>query len=46
MQVILDGVSRGWVQPYVDKSFSFEQVGAAHAYIEARRNIGKIVLVP
>ena len=46
MQVILDGVSRGWVQPYVDKSFSFEQVGAAHAYIEARRNIGKVVLVP
>ncbi|MEN3333937.1 MAG: synaptic vesicle rane protein [Blastocatellia bacterium] len=46
MQVILDGVRRGWVQPYVDKSFSFEQAGAAHAYIEARRNIGKVVLVP
>jgi synaptic vesicle membrane protein VAT-1 len=46
MQVILDGVSSGWVQPYVDKSFSFEQAGAAHAYIEARRNLGKVVLVP
>lgn len=46
MQAILDGVSRGWVRPYVDKSFSFEQTGEAHAYIEARRNIGKVVLVP
>lgn len=46
MQVILDGVSSGWVQPYVDQSFSFEQAGAAHAYLEARRNLGKVVLVP
>jgi NADPH:quinone reductase-like Zn-dependent oxidoreductase len=46
MRGILDGVSSGWVRPYVNKSFSFEQVGAAHAYIEARRNIGKVVLVP
>jgi len=46
MQVILDGVGAGWARPYVDKSFSFEQVGAAHAYLEARRNIGKVVLVP
>jgi NADPH:quinone reductase-like Zn-dependent oxidoreductase len=46
MQVILDGVREGWVRPYVDKAFSFDQVGEAHAYIEARRNIGKVVLVP
>ena len=46
MQVILDGVGKGWARPYVDKAFSFEQAGEAHAYIEARRNIGKVVLVP
>lgn len=46
MQVILDGVRKGWARPYVDKTFSFEQAGEAHAYIEARRNIGKVVLVP
>ena len=46
MQVILDGVRKDWARPYVDKAFSFEQAGEAHAYIEARRNIGKVVLVP
>jgi NADPH:quinone reductase-like Zn-dependent oxidoreductase len=46
MRTILDGVKEGWVRPYVDKSFSFDQVGEAHAYIEARKNIGKVVLVP
>lgn len=46
MKVILGGVSEGWVRPHVDKAFPFDQVGAAHAYIEARKNIGKVVLVP
>jgi len=46
VQAIMDGVSAGWVRPYVDKTFRFEQAGEAHAYIESRKNIGKIVLVP
>jgi len=46
MKVILDGVSEGWIRPHVDKSFSFDQAGAAHSYMEARKNIGKVVLVP
>lgn len=46
MKVILDGVSEGWVKPQVDKAFSFDEVRVAHAYIEARKNIGKVVLVP
>jgi hypothetical protein len=29
----------------VDRTFLFEQAGEAHGYIEARKNIGKIVLV-
>jgi NADPH:quinone reductase-like Zn-dependent oxidoreductase len=45
MQKILKGVEEGWVRPHVDRTFPFEQVGEAHAYIEARKNIGKIVLV-
>ena len=45
MQEILNGVEEGWVRPHVDRSFPFEQAGEAHAYIEARKNIGKIVLV-
>jgi NADPH:quinone reductase-like Zn-dependent oxidoreductase len=46
MQAILDGVSEGWVRPHVDKAFPFAQVGDAHSYMEARKNTGKVVLVP
>lgn len=46
MKVILDGVSEGWIRPHVDKSFPFNQAGAAHSYMEARKNIGKVVLIP
>ncbi|MDQ2855932.1 MAG: medium chain dehydrogenase/reductase family protein [Acidobacteriota bacterium] len=46
MKTILDGVAEGWIRPHVDKAFPFDQVGAAHAYMEARKNIGKVVLVP
>ena len=45
MQEILKGVEDGWVRPHVDRTFPFEQAGEAHAYIEARKNIGKIVLI-
>lgn len=44
METILDGVREGWIQPHVDKAFSFERAGEAHAYIEARKNLGKVVL--
>jgi NADPH:quinone reductase-like Zn-dependent oxidoreductase len=46
MKVILEGVNEGWVRPHVDKTFSFAQAGEAHSYMEARKNIGKVVLVP
>jgi NADPH:quinone reductase-like Zn-dependent oxidoreductase len=46
MRDILRGVEEGWVQPYVDQTFSFDDVGKAHQYLEARKNIGKVVLVP
>ena len=46
MRDILRGVEEGWVQPYVDQAFSFADVGKAHQYLEARKNIGKVVLVP
>lgn len=46
MQEILKGVEEGWIKPHVDRAFSFEEVGAAHQYLEERKNIGKVVLVP
>ncbi len=46
MKNILEGVDQGWVRPHVDRSFSFADVGQAHAWIEGRKNFGKVVLVP
>jgi NADPH:quinone reductase-like Zn-dependent oxidoreductase len=43
---LLQGVADGWVRPHVDKAFPFDRAGEAHAYLEARRNIGKVVLTP
>ena len=46
MRDILGGVEEGWVTPYVDRTFLFEEAGEAHRYLEERKNIGKVVLVP
>ena len=46
MRDIMRGVEEGWVRPYVDRTFKFEEAGEAHSYIESRRNTGKVVLVP
>lgn len=43
---IIAGVEEGWVRPFVDKAFPFAEAGAAHSYLEERKNIGKVVLVP
>ncbi len=46
MRDILRGVDEEWINPYVDRTFSFEEAGEAHRYLEQRKNIGKVVLVP
>jgi NADPH:quinone reductase-like Zn-dependent oxidoreductase len=46
MKEILNGIDEGWIHPHVDRAFPFDQVADAHRYIEARKNIGKVVLVP
>lgn len=43
---IVRGIEEGWIQPHVDRAFRFDQAAEAHGYIEARKNIGKVVLVP
>ncbi|MGK7371179.1 MAG: synaptic vesicle VAT-1 family membrane protein [Candidatus Halalkalibacterium sp. M3_1C_030] len=45
-QDILKGVDEGWINPHVDTTFSFDEAGEAHRYIEERKNIGKVILVP
>jgi NADPH:quinone reductase-like Zn-dependent oxidoreductase len=43
---IMNGVAAGWIRPHVDRAFPFAQIQDAHTYIESRKNIGKVVLVP
>jgi NADPH:quinone reductase-like Zn-dependent oxidoreductase len=43
---ILRWPAEGKINPVVDRAFSFAEAAAAHAHIEARRNIGKVLLVP
>ena len=33
-------------RPYIDQTFSFEDAAAAHHYIQARKNTGKVLLIP
>jgi NADPH:quinone reductase-like Zn-dependent oxidoreductase len=46
VRVLMDGIKDGWVRPHVDRAFAFDQIRQAHAHMEGRKNIGKIVLVP
>ncbi len=43
---ILALVKAGTFDPIVDKVFPFERAGEAHAYIQARKNFGKVLLTP
>ncbi len=44
MTEILKGVAAGWARPHVDKAFPAARVGEAHAHVENRGNIGKVIL--
>lgn len=46
MNALVAGYEAGWVQPHVDRCFSFELAGEAHQYLEDRKNIGKVILTP
>ncbi len=46
MEQLLAWQAQGRIAPVVDRSFPFAEAAEAHRYIEHRRNIGKIVLVP
>ncbi len=43
---IMRGVQQGWIRPHVDRTFGFDEIADAHRYLEERKNIGKVVLVP
>ena len=41
---INDGIERGMFRPRVDRTFKLDDVVAAHRYMEAGNQIGKIVI--
>lgn len=46
LEAILARVESGELRPVVDRTFTFEEASAAHAYLQDRKNFGKVVLVP
>jgi len=36
----------GAVRPHIDRTFRFDEAAAAHHYIQDRKNLGKVLLVP
>ncbi|MBI4512716.1 MAG: zinc-binding dehydrogenase [Gemmatimonadetes bacterium] len=46
LEEILGLVAGGTFDPVVDRAFQLDRAAEAHAYIQARRNFGKVLLVP
>ncbi|MCA9988812.1 MAG: zinc-binding dehydrogenase [Anaerolineales bacterium] len=46
MQQIIDWYDEAQFRPHVDKTFSFAKAAEAHHYIQDRKNIGKVLLIP
>lgn len=44
LQRIVDGVAAGRYRANLDRVFPFEQMVAAHLYVEANRTVGKVVI--
>jgi NADPH:quinone reductase len=42
----LEDIAAGRLQVVVDRTFSLEEAGEAHAYIESRQAFGRVLLVP
>ncbi len=43
---VVELVRDGTFNPVVDATYSFDRAGEAHEYIKARKNFGKVLLVP
>jgi NADPH:quinone reductase-like Zn-dependent oxidoreductase len=43
---ILDLAARGVLKPRIARTFPFNEAAAAHHYVQERKNIGKVLLVP
>ncbi len=43
---LLGYYKRGEIRPHVDRAFPLAEAAAAHAYVEERKSVGKVVLEP
>jgi NADPH2:quinone reductase len=43
---LIDDVASGRLEVVVDRTFPLSEAAAAHAYIESRQAVGRVVLVP
>ena len=46
IEEILGLIERGVLDPLVDRTFPFDQAADAHAYLQAHKNFGKVLLTP
>ena len=46
IQRLIAEVARGALQVVVDRRFPLAEAAAAHAYIESRKAVGRVLLIP
>ena len=46
METILKYYDKGIIEPVIAKTFRFEEAALAHHYLQDRKNIGKVLLMP
>jgi NADPH2:quinone reductase len=46
VQRLLDEIARGELQVLLDREFPLSEAAAAHAYIESRQAVGRVLLIP
>ena len=46
IQTLVDEVGEGKLKVLVDRTFPLSEAAAAHAYIESRRAVGRVLLIP
>jgi NADPH2:quinone reductase len=46
IQTLVDEVAQGKLKVLIDKTFALSEAAAAHAYIESRKAVGRVLLIP
>ena len=46
IQKLIDDAARGDLKIVIDRTFPLSQAAEAHAYIESRKAVGRVLLIP